>query len=384
MSKIAIRVMFVGLTVCGSLALAQAPSPKLTIIHSFTGQADGAAPSASVILDENGNIYGTASFGGKNSSGTVFKINPQGKLSVLHVFTGPADGAEPLGGLVRDPQGNLYGTAASGGANFYGTAFKIDSSGKFSVLHSFGPKLTDPRNPQAGLILDRSGNLYGTVTSGGERGNGGVFRLAQNGHEKLLYSFGPFPDGLVPSSDLIRDQNGNLYGTTGSGGTAGDGTVFKLDSAGHETVLFSFPGGNEGEVPRAGVIQDHAGDLYGTTVGSPDLEDFGTAYKVDTSGEQTVLHVFTNGADGGHPFGKLVMDSSGNLYGTANSGGAFHKGVIFKIDTAGNYSVLLSFSGPDGALPYAALAIDAKGNLYGTTADGGKFGNGTVFKLSNP
>ena len=382
MSKFAIRTTLVALTVWAALVLAQAQTPKLTVIHSFTSKADGATPSASVILDENGNIYGTASFGGKNSNGTVFKIDAKGKLSVLHQFIG-SDGAEPLGGLVRDSQGNLYGTAADGG-NFYGTAFKIDRSGKFSVLHYFGPQLTDARNPAAGLILDRNGNLYGTVSAGGAHGLGGVFRLDKKGNEKTLYSFGPFPDGLVPFSDLIRDRHGNLYGTTSSGGTTDNGTVFRLDSAGQETELFSFPGGNEGEAPRSGVIQDSGGNWYGTTVGLADLQHFGTAYKLDSSGVQTVLQVFTGGADGGHPFGKLVMDRNGNLYGPANRGGAFNQGVIFKIDSAGNYSILHSFSGPDGALPYAGLVFDAKGNLYGTTADGGKFGWGTVFKLTNP
>ena len=386
MSKLAIRGIFATLTVWAGLALAQAQTPKLTVIHSFTGNADGANPGAGVILDENGNIYGTTSTG-KNSYGTVFKIDTKRKLSVLHTFTGLADGGQSGADLVRDPQGNLYGTGDIGGAYGDGTAFKINRSGHFSVLHSFGAG-RDLSRP-AGIVLDSSGILYGVAISGGGAivGEGGVFRLSKTGHETVLYRFGPPPDGAGPEGSMVRDEEGNLFGTTFGGGAASSGAVFKLDSAGNETVLISFPGGTEGSFPMAGLIQDSTGNLYGTTFGTPILFGqgyYGTIFKLDANGVETVLHSFTGGADGGHPIARLVMDASGNLYGTASDGGAFTKGVIFKLDTAGNYTVLRSFSGRDGEGPASDLVFDATGAIYGTTGLGGAFNKGVVFKLTNP
>jgi uncharacterized repeat protein (TIGR03803 family) len=191
---------------------------------------------------------------------------------------------------------------------------------------------------------------------------------------------------------LIRDKAGNLYGTTGGGGPSGYGTVFKLDPSGTETVLHFFGGPPDGIAPIAGLIMDSKGNLYGATwwggIG------YGTVYKVDANGKETVLYSFTGGADGGYPYGGLVRDSKGNLYGTTEYGGPGSGtceggdypagcGTVFKVDPSGKETVIYSFTGtPDGYYPLGGLVRDAAGNLYGTTSEGGKLGFGTVFKVS--
>ena len=205
-------------------------------------------------------------------------------LSVLYSFKPGWDGYEPNGGLVRDAAGNLYGTAYYGGTNACldgcGTIFKLDANGDYSVLYQFaGPP--DGQNPDASLIRDALGNLYGTTSDGGTFGHGTVFKLDTTGKETVLHSFAGVPDGANPVASLIRDAKGNLYGTTLFGGdttcapSAGCGTVFKVDTSNHETVLHAFAGGADGELPAAPLIRDSAGNLYGTA-------DSGGAYSVGT------------------------------------------------------------------------------------------------------
>jgi uncharacterized repeat protein (TIGR03803 family) len=185
---------------------------------------------------------------------------------------------------------------------------------------------------------------------------------------------------------LIRDSAGNLYGTTHQGGAFQLGTVFKIDLAGVETVLYSFAGGTDGGEPEAGLIQDAAGNLYGTTHyggGGSCSDGCGTVFKLDPAGVETVLYMFTGNPDGGSPLSNLVEDAAGNLYGTTLYGGSSGKGIVFEVDTAtGAETVLHSFRGRDGAAPQAGLVRDAKGNLYGTTPEGGGNGFGAIFRLS--
>ena len=213
--------------------------------------------------------------------------------------------------------------------------FKVDTSGNERVLYSFTGG-ADGGFPVGGVILDSKGNLYGTTNGGGASGAGVVFKVDPTGNETVLYSFTGGADGGYPLwVTLARDAAGNLYGTTVSGGASGAGVVFKVDASGNETVLYSFTGGADGGWPQAGVIRDSAGTLYGTTIGN----SFGAqvAYKVDPTGHQTVLHVFTGGADGGYPYGNLIRDPAGNLYGTANRGGKKGGGVVFMLrDVAAN------------------------------------------------
>src|SRR5215469_16741964 len=204
--------------------------------------------------------------------------------------------------------------------------------------------------------------------------------------ETLLYSFGAPLDGVQPRAGLIADSAGNLYGTTADGGAFGRGTVFRVTPSGTETTLHSFAGPpDDGALPLAGLVADSAGNLYGTTIGGGAFEHWGTVFKVTQSGTETVLHSFAAPPyDGIHPTGGLIADSAGNLYGTTSGGGVFFSGTIFKLTPSGTENVLYSFGGlpDDGSMPMAGLIADSAGNLYGTTAGGGAFGYGTVFELT--
>ena len=377
-----------------------------TVLHHFTGTLY--QPAAGGIMDSAGNLYGTTAGGGTTGLGTVFKLGTKGNETVLYNFTGAnGDGANPNAGLVMDRAGNLYGTTSSGGADFAGTVFKLDTTGHETVLCSFTG--ANGAQPNTALITDTAGNLYGSTLSGGSDNGGTFFKLDTTGQETVLYSF-PATNGDGADSrlfgrsgeeaGLIMDSAGNLYGTTVYGGASGAGTVFKLDTTGSETVLYSFRGLEkaDGDYPQGGLIMDNAGNLYGTTfyggmVGCPIVlydKGCGTVFKIDPTGQETVLYSFTpaNG-DGENPAAGLVMDSGGNLYGTTSLGGLvgcqfdMSCGTVFKIDPTGHETVLYSFTGSygDGAGPSSALIMDSAGNLYGTTEAGGLSGIGTVFEL---
>ncbi len=242
--------------------------------------------------------------------------------------------------------------------------------GAGEVIHNFAAP-PGGANPFGGVIRDAAGNLYGTAVQGGTANAGVVFKIDPTGHQTVLYSFMGGADGLYPEASLIRDAAGNLYGTTNQGGSpASAGVVFKVDSAGHETVLYRFTGGADGGYPYSGVIRDSAGKLYGTTFGGG-TANFGTVYKVDASGHETVLYSFTGGNDGAHPNAGVVRDTAGNLYGTTVNSGSGFAGVVYKVDPAGKQTVLHSFSGADGVEPYGGVVRDTAGSLYGTTFYGG-------------
>jgi uncharacterized repeat protein (TIGR03803 family) len=384
-------------------ALSQpANAQTLTTVHSFAGNPDGALPTAKVIRDSDGNLYGTTTWGGATNYGTVFKINSQGVETILHMFAGDPDGSVPWAGLVRDAQGNLYGTTTGGGTFNLGAVFKITKEGKENVLHSFSGS-PDGASPWAGLVLDAEGNVYGTTWYGGTgsckagsgaTGCGTVYKLDVNGAETVLYSFAAGSDGAFPASDLIRDSQGNLYGTTQQGGTGncnlfvqGCGTVFMVSKTGEETILHSFAGyPTDGEGPEAGVIAGAKGSLYGTTY-SGGIYGVGAVFELTTSGAEKLVYSF--GAvpnDGEYPSAVLVAGPAGNLYGTTQLGGGTGCstagcGTLFELTRNGNeISVPLNY-GPAGCIPDAPLTRDAAGNFYGTTANCG-LGYGTVFKVT--
>jgi uncharacterized repeat protein (TIGR03803 family) len=368
------------------LAIAQTYTE--TVIHSFSGGANGTEPLFSgVIRDRAGNFYGTTYSGGAFNLGTVFKVDINGNATVLHSFTGGGDGATPYAGLVRDTAGHMYGTTFNGGLQLTacskgcGVVFEIDTDGHEKVLHQFssGP---DGAFPVGGLIWDEKGDLYGTTETGGPSNFGMVFKIDNKGIETVVHYFAGSPEGMFPFGRLIRDASGNFYGTT-SGGGVGFGTVYELSLAGQLTVLHSFAGGSDGSSPEAGLLRDKSGNLYGTTFLGGDL-GVGTVYKVDASGNETVLHSF-NGSDGSYPESALVHDHEGNLFGTTVQGGpgGFLGGTVFKITPDGALTSIYDFTGgADGGGPASSLMIDRDGNLYGTTAAGGTSGNGTVFKLT--
>jgi len=392
--------------VLGSAVVAaqRAQAQTLTVLYSFTGGTDGGGPEAGLIRDATGNLYGTTTFGGDPDAdvGVVYTVDNAGKETVLHTFTGGEDGASPFARLLRDAKGNLYGTTGYGGAGSAGTVFKLTTNGKRTLLHSFTGKRGDGALPFAGLVCDGAGNLYGTTMFGGAAHNGReygtVFKLSKAGKETILYSFKGAADGAYPTADLVRDKAGNSYGTTSGGYNTNNGTVFKVDAKGKETVLYSFTDGTDGGYPWAGLVRDAKGNLYGTTQYGGNLSCYypygcGTVFKVDPKGKFTVLHSFTGSTtDGQLPLGGLILDAKGNLYGTTYIGGtggcfdgtSYGCGTVFKLDKTGTETVLYSFTGgTDGAYPVTSrLVRDAVGDLYGANHGGGTHDQGVVFKLA--
>ncbi len=268
--------------------------------------------------------------------------------TVLHTFTGP-DGALPEGSLIQDAAGNFYGATLSGGADQYGgTVFKIDVAGQESVLLNFYYQGSNGFEPMAGLIESSAGTLYGTTYAGGNGGYGVIYQLdPTTGQETVLHRFSGYDDGGYPLGALLFDGAGNLYGTTWQGGFmseecyGGCGVVFKQDTSGHLNVLYSFLGGADGGWPFAGLIRDAAGNLYGTTSSGGNLSacyaGCGVVFKLDANGSETVLYAFADGADGYSPGASLIQDAAGNLYGTTTAGGDRNCpvlggcGVVFEI-----------------------------------------------------
>jgi len=390
------------------LAVASVEAQTETILHSFANNngKDGTNPCAALVFDSAGNLYGTTTAGGVKGDGTAFELMPKaggGWTEVgLHTFGNGSDGLYPYGNLIFDASGNLYGTTDQGGVYGLGTVFelspKIGGGWTEKVLHSFGLD-NDGWYPNGGLIFDSTGNLYGTAESGGTDKAGMVFKLspAAGGRwtETALHNFGRGKDGAEPVGNLIFDGSGNLYGAAYFGGDEGKGMIFELspkaDGGWAESELHSFTGQpTDGYLPTGSLIFDSAGNLYGLTYkGGPD--DLGTVFEL-TKGAggiwtSSILHGFeNNGVDGNYPEGNLIMDSSGNLYGTASAGGSNNDGVVYEMSPEGGQSWLedrlFSFNGTDGQVPCSGLIFDSSGNLYGTTLLGGAQNGGTVFELT--
>lgn len=399
-----------------------------TTLHNFHGGSDGGYPAGALIFDPAGNLYGTTVFGGggkdcqifsTSGCGTVFELlpNPSGKVTetILHRFSGTADGCCLEAGLVRDQAGNLYGTAALGGTNDAGTVFKLtpNQSGSWtgSLLHTF-QVAGHGEYSSANLVSDSSGNLYGTTEAGGIFGFGAVFELTAEGNEVVLYSFTGGLDGYYPAAGLTFDAAGNLYGTTVYGGSPsvycgsdGCGTVFELSpipgGAWKETVIHNFSASLfDGNNPYSGVVFDASGNLYGTTENGGS-EGAGAVFELTPSQNgawtETILYSFytEGGCYAGFPIGGLVIDKAGNLYGTTSTGSGTggicsNSGTVFKMTPPSNggrwtlnvlHSFCISGSCADGSGPQANLTLDAAGNIFGTTAGGGANGYGVVFEI---
>jgi uncharacterized repeat protein (TIGR03803 family) len=397
---------------------AQAQTYTESVLHTFTNAPDGATPVAGLVQDAKGNLYGTTVYGGDSACyppygcGTVFKLDTKtGAETVLYSFTGTGgDGAGPFTWLVLDTKGNLYATTEVGGdlscnaPDGCGTVFKLDTkTGAETVLYTFTTS-SDASEPEKGLVRDAQGNLYGTTRYGGAYNYGTIFEIDKTGNETVLYSF---PFEWNHASVPVMDAQGNLYGTTKDGGAYNNGTVFMLNTSNVFSVLYSFTGGTDGSVPDAWLLRDAQGNLYGATSEGGDLScdapnGCGTLFKLDTSNNESVLYSFTGGAAGYAP-GGLTQDAQGNLYGTSAGGDLACNppngcGMVFEVDTTGNETVLYSFTGTggDGMGPDSPILRDTKGNLYGTTTQGGNlscttgpggngqtlYGCGTVFKLT--
>lgn len=410
--------VFAGCTLA-AVALLAAPASAgktFTTLYEFMGGSDGGIPYGALVSDASGNLYGTTYVGGDVSRcgnrgcGEVFVLAPDGTKTMLHAFEAGKDGSHPTAGVIRDSKGNLYGTTVEGGKNDLcvdcGTVFKVAPDGKESVLHAFTGG-SDGRAPYGGLVKDKSGNLYGTTSEGGGNGCSGfgcgtVFKVTKAGVETVLYAFTGGADGRAPSSygNLLLDAAGNLYGATGAGGdlscpqsSSGCGVVFETPAGGGETVLHTFAGGtDDGALPEGGVIADTSGNLYGVTgwggAGGCTGNGCGTVFELAPDGTETILHSFAGGsADGAGPSGTLLL-KAGNLFGTTQVAGSGDFGTVFKLTPDGHVMLLHSFTGgDDGKTPYARLLGGPNGSLFGTATKGatgdcpGSPGCGTVFKL---
>jgi uncharacterized repeat protein (TIGR03803 family) len=305
------------------------------------------------------------------------KTAPQ--FQTLYTFNGGNDGSWPAGNLVADKSGNLYGTTSTGGPNGAGTVFKLAPDGTETVIYHFTGG-ADGNTPMSSLLMDREGNLYGVTEIGGKNGAGNVFEVTPAGAETSIYDFGSSDvDGFNPICQLIWGPHHELLGTTVNGGTNHVGIVFQVTLTGKETVLHNFTG-TDGQYPHAGLVMDPAGNVYGTTFNTASGSS-GTVFEITAKGKFSTVYTLNN-ASGFMPYSSLTLDKAGNLYGTTTAGGAHSNGTVFKL-TNGKLTVLYSFTGgADGSSPEAPLFLDKQGDLLSTTAWGGSGDNGTAFSLS--
>lgn len=388
------------------------PQVTFTIVHNFTGGTDGGFPEyGALIPDSSGNLYGTTIEGGNESGacagqggcGTIFKIDSAGNESVFYAFSGQTNGPRsPYGTLIRDSNGNFYGTTFGGGTsgngcNNYGcgTVFSVNAAGQEQTIYSF-TGLSDGATPTAPLAVGLDGRGYSTTHNGGIDQAGVVFAIDRQGNESVVHSFNPnTDDGFNTWSGLTRDPSGNFYGMTLAGGgfnstcggAFGCGIIYEITVDGTENILYHFTGLADGMWPYGGLIRDAAGNLYGASQGGSGGN--GTIFKLDPLGNFTVLHTFTGAAGGTNPLASLVRDSDGTLYGTTCEGGengprcatGYGCGTVFALSSSGQFTVLHSFNGDDGWFPSAPLTI-FNGALYGTAPNGGAYNEGVVFKIT--
>lgn len=384
-----------------------AASSTTRVIYSFAGDEDGEYPSTELVRDGAGNLYGTTVQGGEFGGGTVFQLTPSGTHTVLYSFTGGADGGQPYGGVTLDADGNLYGTAVVGGAggaceDGCGVAYMLTNAGgtwSQSVLHDFTGG-TDGSGPGAGLTFDPAGNLYGMTPIGGKYGLGTIYQLhpGRDGAWRLrvIHAFTGGTDGSSGSAGrLLFDEAGNLYGAATVGGAHGAGTVFELklrNGTWELHTLYAFQGQPDAGFPYGGLVFDQSGNLYGTTY-YDGANDLGAVYQLIPGPRGTwkerVLYSFEGGTDGSNSISNLVFDAGGNLYGTTSEGGAAgcSCGTIFKLaprdDGGWTESVAYSFAGaPDGAFAYNGMVGDSEGNFFGATVHGGDDDEGAVYEFT--
>jgi uncharacterized repeat protein (TIGR03803 family) len=401
MSKFTWVTKACGVFLLWAAAAVSLPAQTFTTLFSFD-VTDGYAPVAALVQGTDGNFYGTTLYGGtvNDDAGTVFKITPSGTLTTLYSFCSLsecADGEEPYAGLIQGTDGNLYGTTNQGGLDGGGTIFKITPDGTLTTLYKFctqnvGGHCTDGYAPRAGLVQGTDGNFYGTAGEMGAGDAGTLFKVTPPGTLTVLYNFCSqtnCTDGAEPEATLIQGSDGELYGTTVSGGVNDDGTVFRITTSGTLTTLHSFDG-TDGENPAAALVQAKNGDLYGTTIyggaSSTCNDGCGVTFKITPGGTFTTLLSFDD-ADGAYPDGALIQATDGNLYGAVTGGGTYGDGTIVKITLHGTLTTLYDFDGSHGSIADAGLVQETNGTFYGTTAGGGgncdcSEGCGTVYSLN--
>ena len=372
-----------------------AQAQTFTTLANFSG-GNGESPYYGTLIQAtNGNYYGTTHNGGKNGGGTVFEVTPAGKLSTTYNFcslTNCADGNAPWSALVLGSDGNFYGTTNVGGAYGDGTVFKMTIGGKLTTLYSFCPaggSCTDGEYP-VGLVQASNGNFYGATSNGGSTGGGTIFEISSAGKFKLLYTLcskSNCADGSYPLSGPMQASNGNLYGTTNTGGAHRAGSVYEITPTGLFKTLYSFcaqASCADGASPFGSLIGDSSGNLYGTTEYGGNVNGYGTVFEITTTNQLIILHTFDN-TDGASPQSALLEASDGNFYGTTAGGGIAGGGTVYEVTSAGVFSSLYSFcsaSSCTGELPAYGLGQATNGEFIGTTSNGGTSSYGTVFTYS--
>jgi uncharacterized repeat protein (TIGR03803 family) len=398
-AKFILGTMFT-VALIGHFSPAQAVSFK--VLHSFSGGSDGCYPAAGLIRDGTGKLYGTTAGGNGCNCGTVFELVPAGSETVLYNFTCGDNGQAPDDTLAMDKKGNLYGATIAGGSIGCGVIFKVTPSGREKTVHDFAGPPSDGCAAQGTLIFDGAANLYGTTSGGGKNGYGTVFELSPDGTETVLYSFcKKIPrctDGAYPLAGLTADPAGDVYGATGyRGSRTNSGTIFELAPDGAETTLYKFKGSpNDGSLPEGSIIEDNSGNFYGTLFvggrgGCYGDQGCGVVFKLAPGGAETILHFFTGKkGDGANPFGSLLADGAGNMFGATEFGGgrnvcngSYGCGMVFELAADGTETVLHTFGkGNNGANPSGNLVADNARNLYGAAAQGGVYGFGTIFEIT--
>ena len=354
----------------GLYTISSASAPVLNVLHDFTG-ADGFEPEGVLVQGIDSNFYGVTYAGGIKSEGTIFTLSPAGILTTLISLSGA--NVSPVG-LIQGSDGNFYGMTdgtTSGENHSYGTIFRLSPEGILTTLVAFN----DPNSevyPVGALLQGNDGNFYGVTEFGGNTGNGTIFRLTSAGNLVTMVAFNG-ADGTMPEGGLIQGNDGNFYGTTRFGGAANEGTIFRMTPAGSLTTLVSFTGPN-GAQPTGSLVQGADGNFYGTTVNGGITTNVGTVFKMTPSGTLTTLVILTGFSSGNYPLGPLVQGSDGNFYGVTST-------TVFKMTPGGTLTTLAAFNGANGDEPSAGLIRGSDGNFYGTTLFGGALGYGVIFQL---
>jgi uncharacterized repeat protein (TIGR03803 family) len=344
----------------------------ITLLHPFNG-ADGSTPESPLVKGSDGDFYGTTTLGGLNDMGTVFRMTPAGAITTLKSFSG-ADGKFPAGGITMGPNGFLYGTTNAGGDNDSGTFYRISLAGAFTPLASFGA--TTGTTPANGITLGSDGNFYGTTLSGGDYLNGTAYRVTLNGVVTKLASLGD-PEGVQPRHGVIEGRDGNFYGSTGFRGFLPRGTIFKMDPKGKTTTLAFLNNPTAGTFPTP-IVQGNDGNLYGAAV--TERSGQGSVFKVNLSGGLTVLASLNNTT--GYAPADFLLGLDGNFYGLAARGGTAAGGTIFQVTPAGVVSPFASLSVNANGVTYFRFTQNADGNFYGTASETGSEGGGVAFEVS--
>lgn len=346
----------------------------VTSLYSFTGADSSQYPGRDAPTQgRDGKLYDTTLGPLDNNGGSFFALTTTGKETQPYTFG--SDGAYVQAGVTLGSDGNFYGTAFYGGATNNGVLFKLTPTGVFTDLHDFAGGL-DGANPGAPPIQASDSNYYGTTL--GTNGASTIYRYESNGTFTTLYNL-PTSQGKYVVVPLVEGSDGNLYGTASAGGNASScGTIFKLSTSGEMLWTYDFPCGVGGSTPFGPLMQASDGNFYGVTYAGGNKDD-GTVFKLDQSGNVSVLHQFEK-TDGSEPEGGLTQGTDGYLYGTTSYDGPHYSGTIFQISTGGSFKTLYNF-GFQGTDPLAGLMQHTNGTFYGTTYNGGRYGLGTVYSL---